>query len=252
MAGEWIAMSCDLWTSPELVKLSAFCQQHVSAGADRMSARCVVVGALFRIWSIIDVHCAEGILYGYSHNDIDYEVGIPGWCDAMIAVGWLEESSQGFVVPGFEKWFSQSAKRRRMNATYQSASRARRQQTVSSCADKMLTTEEKRTEENIKRKTARASARFVAPTVEEVKTYSEEAGLHLDASKFVDFYVSKDWKVGRNAMKDWKASARNASRDGWCKVGGGGNGQMSADEYKADLARRAKRTSDYVTGRDTP
>lgn len=144
MAGEWIAMGADLWTSPELVKLSAFCQQCVSTCQTRESAKCLAVGALYRFWSIVDVHCDSGILTGYSASDVDYEVGISGWCGAMESVGWLKHSPQGLVVPGFEKWFSRSAKRRRMNAVYQAESRARRQQPVSIPADKKLTTVQKR------------------------------------------------------------------------------------------------------------
>lgn len=92
---------------------------------------------------------------------------------------------------------------------------------------------------------ARSGDRFVPPSVEDVKTYSEAAGLALDAGKFVDFYTAKGWKVGRNPMKDWRAAARNASRDGWAKAGASG-GEMSADEYRRDLERRTKRTRDYL------
>lgn len=67
---------------------------------------------------------------------------------------------------------------------------------------------------------ARAAARFVPPSVEEVREYAEEAGLSIDAQAFVDFYSSKGWKVGKSAMKDWRASARNADRGGWCAKNG--------------------------------
>jgi hypothetical protein len=30
----------------------------------------------------------------------------------------------------------------------------------------------------------------------------------VNASVFVDFYESKNWMVGKNKMKDWKASVR--------------------------------------------
>ena len=167
MAGEWIAMGADLWTAPEVIRLAAFCQQSVSINADnntqpcqhpvsimsgRFGARCAALGCLYRIWSIIDIHCDDGILTGYTTKDIDDEVGIAGFCNAMKAVGWLDESPQGLVVPQFEKWFSRSAKRRKLNATYQMESRIKRQQSVSINADKMLTTEQKRTVQKNKKK----------------------------------------------------------------------------------------------------
>jgi len=76
--------------------------------------------------------------------------------------------------------------------------------------------------EGIGERETRAGARFVAPSVDEVREYAREAGLTIDAERFVDFYASKDWKVGKVRMKDWKAAARNANRDGWCVPNGKG------------------------------
>lgn len=50
--------------------------------------------------------------------------------------------------------------------------------------------------------------RFVAPSLEEVKQYCEERNNNIDPQYFIDFYESKDWYVGKNKMKDWKASIR--------------------------------------------
>lgn len=58
------------------------------------------------------------------------------------------------------------------------------------------------------------SSRFVPPTVDDVKDYAWENGYEIDAQRFVDFYASKGWMVGRSKMKDWKAAVRNwAARD---------------------------------------
>lgn len=57
-------------------------------------------------------------------------------------------------------------------------------------------------ENNIKEKS------FKKPTLEEVKEYCEERNNNVDAEAFIDFYESKGWKVGKNTMKDWKASIR--------------------------------------------
>lgn len=50
--------------------------------------------------------------------------------------------------------------------------------------------------------------RFSPPSVEEVQDYCFEKGLSMDAQRFVDYYESNGWMVGRNKMKDWKAAAR--------------------------------------------
>lgn len=49
-------------------------------------------------------------------------------------------------------------------------------------------------------------ARFVPPTVEEVRAYCEERGNGIDPEAFVAFYESKGWKIGKSPMKSWKAA----------------------------------------------
>lgn len=48
--------------------------------------------------------------------------------------------------------------------------------------------------------------RFVPPTLEEVQAYIVEKGYCVDAESFIAFYQSKNWYVGKNKMKDWKAA----------------------------------------------
>ena len=50
--------------------------------------------------------------------------------------------------------------------------------------------------------------RITPPTVEEVEAYCFERNNKVDAERFVDFYSSNGWKVGKNPMKDWKAAVR--------------------------------------------
>lgn len=53
---------------------------------------------------------------------------------------------------------------------------------------------------------------FTAPSPDEVRTYCNSVGLEIDADRFCDFYGSNGWRVGKNAMKDWRAAARNWAR----------------------------------------
>lgn len=48
--------------------------------------------------------------------------------------------------------------------------------------------------------------RFVPPTVEEVRAYCEERHNDVDAEKFVAFYDSRGWIIGKNKMKSWKSA----------------------------------------------
>lgn len=50
--------------------------------------------------------------------------------------------------------------------------------------------------------------KFKRPSVEEINAYCLEENLNLNAQSFIDYYDSNGWKVGKNSMKDWKATAR--------------------------------------------
>ena len=55
--------------------------------------------------------------------------------------------------------------------------------------------------------------RFTPPTYQQIIDYCKELCITpIDANRFIDFYESKGWYVGKNKMKDWKAAVRNWSR----------------------------------------
>ena len=54
--------------------------------------------------------------------------------------------------------------------------------------------------------------RFKKPTIDEVKNYCVLRKNNIDAEAFIDFYESKNWFVGKNKMKDWKACVRTWER----------------------------------------
>ena len=54
--------------------------------------------------------------------------------------------------------------------------------------------------------------RFKKPTLDEVKNYCILRNNNIDAEAFIDFYESKNWQIGKNKMKDWKACVRTWER----------------------------------------
>lgn len=59
--------------------------------------------------------------------------------------------------------------------------------------------------------------RFEKPTLSEIKEYCIERNNNVNAEQFFDYYESNGWKVGKNAMKDWKACVRTWERNGYDK-----------------------------------
>lgn len=70
---------------------------------------------------------------------------------------------------------------------------------------------EKRREETEERR----PPAFNKPFLEDVKAYCLERGGRVDPEKWMDYYESNGWRVGRNPMKDWKAAIRTWERNGF-------------------------------------
>jgi len=49
---------------------------------------------------------------------------------------------------------------------------------------------------------------FTPQKVEDVAAYCRERNNNVDPEQFFSFYQSKNWMIGKNRMKDWKAAVR--------------------------------------------
>ena len=59
----------------------------------------------------------------------------------------------------------------------------------------------------------KTAKRFIPPTRDELEIFCLENGLTVDVDRFINYYTANGWMVGKNRMKDWKATVRNwASR----------------------------------------
>ncbi|HPM82224.1 MAG TPA: hypothetical protein PLF81_16065 [Candidatus Anammoximicrobium sp.] len=62
--------------------------------------------------------------------------------------------------------------------------------------------------------------RFTPPTIQEVRDYCKTESIDIDCQHFLDHYTANGWRMGRTAMKDWKAAVRK-----WRKNDFSGNGR---------------------------
>lgn len=68
--------------------------------------------------------------------------------------------------------------------------------------NKLLFTKKRKTEQH-------TSKEFIKPTLEEITNYCNERKNNINPNKFIDYYNSCGWTVGKNKpMKDWKAAIR--------------------------------------------
>ena len=54
--------------------------------------------------------------------------------------------------------------------------------------------------------------RFTKPTIQELISFCNEFALNIDPQQFIDYYDANGWKINKNPMKDWQATARNWHR----------------------------------------
>lgn len=53
-----------------------------------------------------------------------------------------------------------------------------------------------------------AKATFLPPTSHDVEAYCKQRNNSIDPQQFINFYTAKDWMIGKNKMKDWRAAVR--------------------------------------------
>ena len=61
---------------------------------------------------------------------------------------------------------------------------------------------------------AASRARSMPPSLEEIESYCRERGNGVNAQRFMDFYTSNGWRIGKVPMKDWKAAVRSWETNG--------------------------------------
>lgn len=126
MSADWIKMRCDLQTHPKIVRiLSAICPQSVRNLSEMRPEKLRIVGALHAVWSVFDMHTVDGFLRGYTLEMMDDVIGLPGFSQAMVDVGWLAyDGPETLVMPDFESHNGKGAKRRAEDAKRKKSERA--------------------------------------------------------------------------------------------------------------------------------
>lgn len=69
-----------------------------------------------------------------------------------------------------------------------------------------------------KDKNTNSSTKFTKPCIEEIQKYCLERKNNVNPNQFYDFYESKNWFIGKNKMKDWRAAVRTWERNGKGKI----------------------------------
>ena len=75
-----------------------------------------------------------------------------------------------------------------------------------------------------------AEEREKKPSLEEVMSFSQEAGLNVDVQYFYNYYEANGWYIGKQPIRDWKAAVRSWESNGMDRERGGGGRELSGDD----------------------
>ena len=113
MAGDWIKWQKRTWQKPEVMRTATIL--NISIGDAAL--------AWIRLWEWADEISEDGGILGVAKGDIDCVVGVAGFADAAVTVGWLVLDDEGVSIPNFDRLNGKSAKRRTMEAARKKSTR---------------------------------------------------------------------------------------------------------------------------------
>lgn len=102
MAGDWIKVELTLPEKPEVIGVAA----ALGITEDE------VVGKLIRFWRWCDQHLTNCHATNVTFAFLDRLVGVTGFAQALVSVGWLELEDAGLVIPNFDRHLSKGSKTR--------------------------------------------------------------------------------------------------------------------------------------------
>jgi hypothetical protein len=110
MAGDWIKMRLDLMEDPAVLEM-----------AEKLEVREeTIVGYCHAFWSWVSRQCHAGSVTGVTLVSLGRRLGLPGFPELLVEVGWLEYDDSGdrpvIHIPNFERHLSQGAKARGLAA----------------------------------------------------------------------------------------------------------------------------------------
>lgn len=147
MVDSWIKLRTKLPKDGRLKAAAREC--HAESVTGRVTKVTLMLGALVTLWCLADEHAdQDGVLFGYTQDDVDAEVGVPGFCESLPAE-WIDLSGQYVKLPEYQEHNGTTGKSRA-----QATKRKRRERGVTdvpnasrSERDSGVTREEKRREE---------------------------------------------------------------------------------------------------------
>jgi hypothetical protein len=243
MASQWIKIEHTTPDKPEVFQIADM------LGIDPDA----VVGKLVRVWIWADQQTRDGNAPSVTSALLDRISCVTGFADALQSVGWLDITTGGIHFCNFDRHNGNSCKTRALSAKRVETHREVKRKCNGDSVTKALL-EKRREEKNSNTETQDANAStipvvvkqdaasvnapknrskaFEKPTVQQIIGYVQEIGSTVDAKSFWDYYESNGWRVGRNPMKDWRATVRQWQSRNHQGNGNGGTQRLTTSQHR--------------------
>lgn len=110
MAGDWLKFELITLDKPEVCQIAEYAGIDIDA----------VIGKLLRVWGWFDQLTESGNAPSVSKKLLDRLVGVPGFCEFMIQVGWMietdDDTGRRISLPNFDRHNGTTAKQRLLTA----------------------------------------------------------------------------------------------------------------------------------------
>ena len=166
--------------------------------------------------------------------------------DTFQRLGMIEQFNGALLLPNWEKHQSEDRLKEIQNKNAARVARHRERQRLQAgnvtdtLQKRLCNAVEQEQEQDIDKELEQESIRgkpalkrFAPPALDDVKAYCIERKNTVDPEHWYSYYEANGWMVGRNKMKDWKASVRTWEKNGYS--GGRNSKQAQPIEYKEEL-----------------
>lgn len=162
-----------------------------------------------------------------------FALEILSYRDGLLHINFLVEQLEEFE--GISEKRSEAGRKSAESRKQNSTSVEQNSTSVDVCStikireDKSI--EDKIKEKEIKEKKIKIDI-FVKPTLNEIKEFCLNENLVVDEEYFFNYYESNGWKIGKNNMKNWKATVKNWSKKSFNDNLNSNNSKMSYAELR--------------------
>ncbi|RLC69229.1 MAG: hypothetical protein DRH97_00015 [Chloroflexi bacterium] len=212
MAGDWIKLEHATIDKPEIYKMADILELDPNH----------ILGSVLSVWIWADQQLESGNAANVTKTLLDRKANVTNFTDAMVSVGWLNKTDEGYEFPNFDRHLGNSAKKRAQTARRVAKSKIKTNAySVTKELPSALPREEKRREEGKENNKKKSSAitnfykEWTDPEFWELllEVNKDKKYEHSMIEKFYTYWAEKNdkGKMRFQMEKTWSINGRLAN-----------------------------------------